>query len=53
MDTCAFLLTWTYIDVANPSVILDLEAESAHVPPKQFIVSDVPSDVQEVQVSRS
>jgi len=41
------------LKLAITRLLVDLEAESAHVPPKQFIVSDVPSDVQEVQVSRS
>ena len=39
--------------LAITRLLADLEAESAQVPPTQFIASDVPSDVQEVQVSRS
>ena len=41
------------LKLAITRLLADLEAESAHVPLKQFDGSDVPSDVQEVQVSRS
>ena len=41
------------LKLAITRLLADLEAESAHVPLEQFDGSDVPSDVQEVQVSRS
>ena len=41
------------LKLAITRLLVDMEAESAEVPPEQFITSDVPSDVQEVQVSRS
>jgi hypothetical protein len=41
------------LKLAITRLLVDMEAESAEVHPEQFITSDVPSDVQEVQVSRS
>ena len=41
------------LKLAITRLLADLEAETGHVPPKQFNGSDGPSDVQQVQVSRS